>query len=106
MFSDNSRYNSLQANYLSIPVYIFACLVLAFVAWMSDKLKKRAVVVMLVPIPVLIGYAIVIGSDSHGAGLFAMFLVAAGKYNPYPSNSFNAYSPQASILSIPSSLHG
>ncbi|OBT70771.1 hypothetical protein VF21_10192 [Pseudogymnoascus sp. 05NY08] len=75
-------YTSLQANYLSIPVYIFACFVLCFIAWLSDKLEKRALVVMMVPIPVLIGYAILIGSDSHGLGLFAMFLIAAGVY-PY-----------------------
>ncbi|KAH6877073.1 major facilitator superfamily domain-containing protein [Thelonectria olida] len=75
-------YTSLQANYLSIPVYVFACLVLCFIAWLSDKLNKRGLVVMLVPIPVLIGYAIVVGSANHGAGLFAMFLIAAGVY-PY-----------------------
>jgi hypothetical protein len=76
------RYTSLQANYLSIPVYVFACLVLCFIAWLSDKLNKRGLVVMLVPIPVLIGYAIVVGSANHGAGLFAMFLIAAGEYFP------------------------
>lgn len=81
--ANSLRYNSLQANYLSIPVYIFACLVLCFIAWISDKLKKRALVVMMVPIPVLIGYAIVIGSNNNGAGLFAMFLVAAGKFIIY-----------------------
>ncbi|KAH7120599.1 major facilitator superfamily domain-containing protein [Dactylonectria macrodidyma] len=75
-------YTSLQANYLSIPVYVFACLVLCSIAWLSDKLNKRAVIAMMVPIPVLIGYAIVIGTASHGAGLFAMFLIAAGVY-PY-----------------------
>lgn len=35
---------------------------------------------MMVPIPVLIGYAIVIGTAQHGVGLFAMFLIAAGKF--------------------------
>jgi hypothetical protein len=78
--ANGDRYNSLQANYLSIPVYIFACLVLCFIAWVSDKLNKRALVVMMVPIPVLVGYAIVIGTANNGAGLFAMFLVAAGKF--------------------------
>ncbi|KAL6401151.1 high-affinity nicotinic acid transporter [Ilyonectria robusta] len=75
-------YTSLQANYLSIPVYVFACLVLCFIAWISDKLNKRGLIVMMVPIPVLIGYAIVIGTAQHGVGLFAMFLIAAGVY-PY-----------------------
>ncbi|RDW75399.1 hypothetical protein BP6252_06541 [Coleophoma cylindrospora] len=73
-------YNSLQANYLCIPVYIFACLTLWFFAWLSDRLKKRALIVMVVTIPVLIGYAIPIATPNNGAGLFAMFLVAAGVY--------------------------
>ncbi|KAG7052911.1 hypothetical protein JMJ77_0000007 [Colletotrichum scovillei] len=75
-------YTSLQANYLSIPVYVFACLFLCLVAWLSDKLNKRGVIAMVVPIPVLIGYAITVGTGNHGADLFAMFLVAAGVY-PY-----------------------
>lgn len=37
---------------------------------------------MLVPIPVVIGYAIVIGTSNTGAGYFAMFLCGAGIY-PY-----------------------
>jgi sugar phosphate permease len=54
-------------------------MVLCATAWVSDKFRKRALVAMMMPIPVLIGYAIVIGTDSHAGGLFAMFLVAAGK---------------------------
>jgi hypothetical protein len=33
---------------------------------------------LIVTIPVLVGYAIVIGTPNHGVGLFAMFLIAAG----------------------------
>ncbi|TPX11791.1 uncharacterized protein E0L32_007528 [Thyridium curvatum] len=75
-------YSSLQANYLSIPVYVFATLFLCLIAWLSDKLNKRGIIAMIVPIPVLIGYAIAVGTGNHGADLFAMFLVAAGVY-PY-----------------------
>jgi hypothetical protein len=74
------RYNSLQANYLSIPVYIFACISLAFNSWLSDKLQQRAYSAMAVTMPVMLGYAIVLGTPSSGAGLFAMFLVGAGTY--------------------------
>lgn len=51
-------------------------------AWLSDRLHKRALCLALVPIPVLIGYAIVLGTANHGAGYFAMFLCGAGIY-PY-----------------------
>jgi hypothetical protein len=77
-FFDGLGTTPLQVNYLSISVYIFAC-------WTSDKLKKRGLIVMMVPIHVFIGYAIVVGSANNGAGLFAMFLIAAGKSILYPS---------------------
>ena len=35
---------------------------------------------MAVTLPVIVGYAIVIGTNNHGAGLFGMFLVGAGQY--------------------------
>jgi sugar phosphate permease len=54
-------------------------MILCVTAWVSDKFRTRALVAIIMPIPVLIGYAIVIGTDSHAGGLFAMFLVAAGK---------------------------
>lgn len=61
---------------------------------------------MMVPIPVLIGYAIVIGSDSNGAGLFAMFLIAAGEPTPHGLRFLLTYYLQASIPIIPSSSRG
>lgn len=54
----------------------------AVTALMSDRLGKRAVFLFVVPLPVLVGYAIAIGSSSAGAGYFAMFLCGAGIY-PY-----------------------
>jgi uncharacterized membrane protein len=36
-------------------VYIFACLMLWFFAWLSDHLKKRTLVVMIAPVPILLG---------------------------------------------------
>ncbi|KAK5034538.1 hypothetical protein LTS07_003459 [Exophiala sideris] len=75
-------YTSLQANYLTIPVYALATGTVALMAWISDRLHKRALCLLIVPIPVLIGYAIAIGTPSHGAGYFAMFLCGAGIY-PY-----------------------
>ncbi|KAL6251349.1 hypothetical protein RBB50_001557 [Rhinocladiella similis] len=75
-------YTSLQANYLTIPVYILACISLMFASWISDKVNRRAVVAIVATWSVLIGYIIVIASTSIGAGYFAMFLCAAGIY-PY-----------------------
>lgn len=76
------RYNSLQANYLTIPVYIFGTISLYASAWLSDRLNKRAVVGGTIPILVVIGYAIAVGTPNLAAGYFGMFLCAAGIY-PY-----------------------
>ena len=75
-------YTSLQANYLTIPVYILGCISLAGFSWTSDRLRKRAAIACIAPIPVVIGYAIVVGSANNAVGYFAMFLCAAGIY-PY-----------------------
>lgn len=38
---------------------------------------------MAVTIPVMTGYAILVGTDNHGVGLFAAFLVGAGMSNSH-----------------------
>ncbi|EHA50112.1 hypothetical protein MCOR27_011252 [Pyricularia oryzae] len=63
-----------SVNYLTIPVYIVACIILACFTWLSDRLRRRAVVAVSVPFVVVVGYAIAIGTPSVGAGFFAMFL--------------------------------
>ncbi|KAH7171500.1 major facilitator superfamily domain-containing protein [Dactylonectria macrodidyma] len=67
-------FESFWANYLTIPVYITGCIILALVTFISDRLQKRAAVVVLVPLIVIIGYAIPIGTSVVGAGFFATFL--------------------------------
>lgn len=74
-------YTSLQANYLTIPIYILACCTLLLASWLSDKINQRAIVAVVATWSVLIGYIIVIATSSIGAGYFAMFLCAAGRYN-------------------------
>lgn len=81
------RYTSLQANYLTIPVYVFACVILAGITYLSDRIGKRAIVAVCVPIPVMIGYAIVLGTPKLAAGYFAMFLCSAGKLLVLPMDS-------------------
>ena len=77
-------YTALQANYLTIPVYILAAISVAIVSWLSDRLYKRAIILVCVTIPVLIGYSIALGSSNPRSGYFAMFICGAGIY---PFNS-------------------
>lgn len=81
-YSHFDSYTSVQANYLTIPVYVLACFTLLLASFISDKLNRRAMCAFFVPIPVLIGYIIVIATPNIGAGYFAMFLCAAGKLSP------------------------
>jgi hypothetical protein len=77
----------LEANYLTIPVYIVAVLILAAVTYLSDRLKKRAIIGVCTPIPVIIGYGIAMGTSNLGTGYFAMILCSAVSLvcPPFPS---------------------
>ncbi|KAL2206340.1 MFS general substrate transporter [Sarocladium strictum] len=67
-------FESLKVNYLTIPVYIMACIILLGATYISDRMKKRAAIAIFPPMVVIIGYAIAIGTPNGGAGYFAMFL--------------------------------
>ena len=71
----------MQANYLTIPVYVFATLTLVTATFTSDRLKKRAAVLVILPVAPIIGYIIACGTASHAAGYFAMFLCGGGIYS-------------------------
>jgi MFS family permease len=77
-----NRYTSIQSNYLTIPVYLLATISVAVVSFWSDRTGKRAIFLAAVPIPVLIGYAIPLGTTNIAAGYFAMFLCGVGIF-PY-----------------------
>jgi hypothetical protein len=73
-------YTSLQANYLTIPVYVLATITLATATFTSDWLKKRTPVLLVMLVPVIVGYVIVCSTANHAAGYFAMFLCGSGIY--------------------------
>lgn len=72
------RYSRLQANYLSVPLYVVATIALALSSWLSDKLRRRAVMTILPSCCAALGYAVVLGNDDPRVGFMAMFFVAAG----------------------------
>lgn len=81
LVNKTSSYTSLQANYLSIPVYVLASICTGVTTYVSDRLKRRAVCLIHSPLLVISGYAIAVGTGHKGAGFFAMFLVGAGVYS-------------------------
>lgn len=75
------RYTRLEANYLSVPLYVVGTLALVVVTYFSDKLNRRAFM-MLFPLSFgALGYAIALGQENARVGYLALFFVAAGIYS-------------------------
>ncbi|KAM0536292.1 hypothetical protein ACHAO7_012315, partial [Fusarium culmorum] len=74
-------FSSLQANYLSIPVYVLASIFTGVTTYVSDRLNRRAICLIHSPLLVAAGYAVVVGTGHKGLGFFAMFLVGSGVYS-------------------------
>jgi MFS family permease len=77
-----NRYTAHQANYLTIPVYTWATALTFLASWASDRYRRRALIAVIAPIFVLIGYAIVLGTPNAAAGYTAMFLCGGGEFPP------------------------
>ncbi|KAJ5836650.1 high-affinity nicotinic acid transporter-like protein [Penicillium robsamsonii] len=73
-------YTSLQANYLTIPVYIFGAISLVIQVYFSDQLKRRSIFIIGCCVPVAVGYLICVGTASPGAGYAGMFILVVGLY--------------------------
>jgi hypothetical protein len=66
---------------MTIPVYTVGALALLLQAWLSDKMQKRALFLIIAATPVTIAYLICVGTGNHGAGCAAMFILSAGTFN-------------------------
>ncbi|RDW60097.1 high-affinity nicotinic acid transporter-2 [Coleophoma crateriformis] len=73
-------FNDLQANYLTIPVYMLGGLNLCVCAYFSDKTQNRGIFLFTLPIPVIVGYIIAAACSVPGVGYFAMFVCCCGIY--------------------------
>ncbi|KAF7165742.1 hypothetical protein CNMCM6106_001818 [Aspergillus hiratsukae] len=73
-------YTSLQANYLTIPVYVLGAISLVTQVYFSDKLKRRSIFIIGCCVPVAVGYLICVGTSLPGAGYAGMFVLVIGLY--------------------------
>lgn len=73
-------YNTLQSQYLTIPVYIGGAFGASVAGYIADKYQTRAPILLTFSLPVLAGYAILLGSHSPGVNYFGCFLVVFGTY--------------------------
>lgn len=75
-------YNSLQAQYLTIPVYIVGGGSFLALSFLSDHLTLRSPFLALANCIGIIGYALILSPTvSHGVRFFGTFLCAIAAYN-------------------------
>ncbi|KAI8264242.1 putative transporter [Colletotrichum sp. SAR11_239] len=74
-------YTSIEAQYLSIPVYIFGGIAFLCFAYVSDRLCLRGPLVLLANVPGILGYILIICPTPNGVKFFGTFLCAVAVYN-------------------------
>lgn len=74
-------YSSLQAQYLTIPVYVLGGLSFLALAFVSDRLTIRGPFVAFANIFGIIGYILILCDTPNGVKYFATFLCAIAVYN-------------------------
>ncbi|KAF4856215.1 putative transporter [Colletotrichum siamense] len=75
-------YSSIKTQLLTVPVYIWASAVYLTVAYISDKLNKRAIFMVPMALVTATGYALMLGVSMKATGVqyFATFVTATGIY--------------------------
>lgn len=74
-------YNSLQAQYLTIPVYILGGACFLTFAFISDRLTLRSPFLLFANVFGIVGYILILTPTSHGVKFFGTFLCAIAVYN-------------------------
>ncbi|KAL6866847.1 MFS general substrate transporter [Trichoderma novae-zelandiae] len=73
-------YTSIEAQYLSIPVYIFGGLCFLAVAFVSDRTCIRGPFLWLSNIPGIVGYILILAPTSNAVKFLGTFFCAASTY--------------------------
>ncbi|OIW26939.1 MFS transporter [Coniochaeta ligniaria NRRL 30616] len=74
-------YDSLQSQYMTIPVYVFGGLVFLLFAYFSDKWTLRAPFLFFANIFGIVGYILILCPTPNGVKFFGTFLCAIAVYN-------------------------
>lgn len=68
-------FDSLQAQYLTIPVYLLGGTIYMIAARFSDKYRIRGPIMIIANIIAIVGYIIVIAVDNNGVKYFGCYLI-------------------------------
>ncbi|KAK0614384.1 major facilitator superfamily domain-containing protein [Immersiella caudata] len=74
-------YGSLQAQYMTIPVYVIGGVSFLTLAYISDKLRVRGPLIAFANIFGIAGYILIICPTSNGVKFFGTFLCSIAVYN-------------------------
>ncbi|TAQ84068.1 hypothetical protein B7494_g7604 [Chlorociboria aeruginascens] len=74
------KYNTLQSNYLTIPVYIWGAIFFLSVSWISDRWSLRGPVLLFANIFGIIGYILLLTVKDNGVKYFATYLLTMAVY--------------------------
>jgi len=74
-------YSSLEAQYLTIPVYILGGACFLTFAFISDHLSLRSPFILLANIFGIVGYILILCPTPNGVKFFGTFLCAIAVYN-------------------------
>lgn len=101
-------YSSIKTQLLTVPVYIWASAVYLIIAYISDKINKRAVFMVPMALVTATGYALMLGvrMDMTSVQYFATFVTATGIYCvvglnvTWVSNSNAGYFKRATAIGL------
>lgn len=77
---ESMGFNSLQAQYLTIPVYIVGGGSFLALSFLSDRLTLRSPFLVLANCVGIVGYAVILSPVPNGVRFFATFLCAVAVY--------------------------
>ncbi|PWW72079.1 MFS general substrate transporter [Tuber magnatum] len=79
-------YSATRAQLLTVPPYAAACILTILVGWWSDRSNRRGIFNIATSLLAVVGFCILLGSDSAALSYVAVFLSALGIY-PCISNT-------------------
>jgi MFS family permease len=74
------KFDTLQSNYLTIPVYLWGAVVFLTMAWFSDRWSVRGPIIFCANFFGIIGYVLLLTVDHNDVKYFATFLCAIAVY--------------------------
>ncbi|KAF5008355.1 hypothetical protein FDECE_5398 [Fusarium decemcellulare] len=85
----NLGYSAAEAQAMTVPPYIFACIVTVFSGWAADRYRQRMLSVLLPNLLAACGFIVMMVSSRYehlpGVTLFGVFLATAGLYPISPA---------------------